>query len=721
MYNFQGGVAFFLMVEDLEGHIESITYTNEENGYTIARVRVDGHDELITIVGNLVSPIPGEMIFMKGEWNSHPKYGRQFKISSYKTSVPAAVVGIEKYLASGLIRGIGTEMARRIVGKFGEKTLSVIDNKIEKLTRVEGIGRKRLKMISEAWDEQKEIRGVMIFLQSYGVSPGYAAKIFKRYGNHAVKVVKENPYRLATDIFGIGFITADRIAENMGFARDSEERAEAGLLHVLNQCTDEGHVYYPSDMLIQRSQKILQIDREIIANALEELSRNEKLVLDKGSVYLPPFYVSETGIAANLIELQNFSRSMREVDSERALQWVQQKLDITLAAKQAEAVRCALKDKLLVITGGPGTGKTTIIKTILAIVSRIETRIMLAAPTGRAAKRMSEATGYQAKTIHRLLEYNMRAGGFQKNQSNPLRCDLIILDEASMIDTILMHHLMKAIPANASLILIGDVNQLPSVGAGNILKDIIASGRVTVVELNEIFRQARESRIIVNAHRINVGLTPEYSVSESDFYFIEQEEPEKVVGIILELVRERIPRRFNLDPVDGIQVLSPMHRGLIGVENLNRELQNALNPGGKGTVRGAKILKVHDKVMQIRNNYNKDVFNGDMGRITRIEEEGRRVRVSFDGRSVDYESAELDEITLAYAVSVHKAQGSEYPAVVIPVMTQHYLLLQRNLLYTAVTRGEKLVVLVGSKKALNIAVKNDKTQKRYTLLAQRLK
>lgn len=721
MYNFQGGVALFLMVEDLEGHIESITYTNEENGYTIARVRVDGHDELITIVGTLVSPLPGEMIFMKGEWNRHPKYGRQFKISSYKTSVPAATVGIEKYLASGLIRGIGAEMARRIVSKFGEKTLSVIDNKIEKLTQVEGIGRKRLKMISEAWDEQKEIREVMIFLQSYGVSPGYAAKIFKRYGNHTVKVVKENPYRLATDIFGIGFITADRIAENMGFARDSEERAEAGLLHVLNQCTDEGHVYYPSDMLIQRSQKILQIDREIIAGALDELSRNEKLVLDKGSVYLPPFYVSETGIAANLIELQNFSRSMREVDSERALQWVQQRFDITLAAKQVEAVRCALKDKLLVITGGPGTGKTTIIKTILAIVSRIGTRIMLAAPTGRAAKRMSEATGYQAKTIHRLLKYNMRAGGFQKNQSDPLQCDLIILDEASMIDTILMHHLLKAIPANASLILIGDVNQLPSVGAGNILKDIIASGRLTVVELNEIFRQARESRIIVNAHRINVGLTPEYSASESDFYFIEQEEPEKVVGIIIELVRERIPRRFNLDSVDDIQVLSPMHRGLIGVGNLNQELQNALNPGGKGTVRGAKILKVHDKVMQIRNNYNKDVFNGDMGRITRIEEEGRRVGVLFDGRRVDYKGAELDEITLAYAVSVHKAQGSEYPAVVIPIMTQHYLLLQRNLLYTAVTRGEKLVVLVGSKKAMNIAVKNDKTQKRYTLLEQRLK
>lgn len=710
-----------IMIENLQGYIESITYTNKENGYTIARVRAEAFDKPITIVGNMISTVPGESLFMKGEWESHPRYGRQFKVSSYRTAMPAVTTGIEKYLASGLIRGIGVEMARRIVNKFGEKTLEIIDNKIEKLTRVEGIGKKRLKQISEAWNEQKEIREVMIFLESYGISPGYASKIFKRYGKHSVKVVTENPYRLAMDIFGIGFATADKIAENMGFGRDSEERAKAGLLHVLNECTEEGHVCYPSYMLIQRSQKMLQIDREIITTALEELSKNEKIVLDKELVYLPPFYVSETGIASSLIKLQNADESMRKVDSEKALKWVQQKLNITFAVKQKEAVKHALKDKILVITGGPGTGKTTIIKAIIAIASRLGTRIVLAAPTGRAAKRMSEATGFKAKTIHRLLEYNMHAGGFQKNDLNPLQCDLLILDEASMIDTILMHHLLKAVPANASLIMIGDVNQLPSVGAGNVLKDIIASGRVAVVELNEIFRQARESRIIVNAHRINVGLTPEYSNLEGDFYFIEQEEPEKVVGIIIELVKERIPRKFHLDPVDDIQVLSPMHRGLIGVENLNQELQNTLNPGKKTIVRGNKTLKVNDKVMQIRNNYNKDVFNGDMGRILRIEEDGRRVTVSFDGHIVDYESSELDEIALAYAVSVHKSQGSEYPAVVIPVMTQHYMLLQRNLLYTAVTRGEKLVVLVGSKKALNISVKNDKTEKRYTKLAERLK
>ncbi len=709
------------MPEDLQGYIESITYTNEENGYTIARVKAHGLDEPVTIVGNLVSPVPGEMISMKGEWSQHPKYGRQFKVLSYRTSVPAAVRGIEKYLGSGLIKGIGPEMAHRIVERFGESTLEVIENDTQKLTQVEGIGRKRVEMIREAWDEQREIRGVMIFLQSHGVSPGYAAKIFKQYGNHAVNIVTENPYRLATDIFGIGFITADRIAEKMGFARDSGARAEAGILHVLSQCTEEGHVYYPYNRLIQRCQEILQIDREIIAHALEELNRNERLILEETAVYLPPYYVSETGIASFLIELQNHRKRIREIDSEMAVQWVQQRLDITLAEKQVEAIKYTLKEKLMVITGGPGTGKTTIMKAILAIISRIGIRIMLAAPTGRAAKRMSEATGYEAKTIHRLLEYNLRAGGFRKNQLDPLKCDLLILDEASMIDTVLMYHLLKAVPLPASLIFVGDVNQLPSVGAGNVLKDIIASGRVPVVELNEIFRQARESQIIVNAHRIHVGLAPESSGQESDFYFIMQEDPEKVLSIILELVGERIPRRFHLDPVDDIQVLTPMHRGVVGVENLNRELQNTLNPGQDGIIRGSKKFRLHDKVMQIRNNYDKDVFNGDIGRITRIERESMEVRVSFDGREVCYGSAELDEIVLAYAVSVHKAQGSEYPAVVIPVMTQHYILLQRNLLYTAVTRGEKLVVLVGTKKALNIAVKNDKTQKRYTLLKERLK
>ncbi|MBA7625606.1 ATP-dependent RecD-like DNA helicase [subsurface metagenome] len=718
------------MLDELEGHIESITYTNEENGYTIARVKAQGIDKPVTVIGNLVSPTPGETIRMKGEWSRHPKYGRQFKIVSYQSSVPAAVEGIEKYLGSGLIKGIGPEMAKRIVQRFGEKTLSVIENEAEKLTQVEGIGKKRIEMIRAAWDEQKEIRGVMIFLRSHDVSPGYAAKIFRQYGNHSIEVVTENPYRLAEDIFGIGFLTADRIAANMGFARDSEERAEAGILHVLSQCVDEGHVCYPSVPLLQKCQKILQIDREIIARNLDRLIRNEKLILDQlqglpegeKALYLPPYYVSETGIAANLAGLQEHPKGIRQIDSERALQWVQQRLDITLAENQVKAIENALENKLLVVTGGPGTGKTTIMKAILAILSRVGTRIMLAAPTGRAAKRLSEAAGYEAKTIHRLLEYNLRAGGFRKNQHDPLQCNLLIVDEASMIDTVLMHHLLKAVPPQASLILVGDVNQLPSVGAGNVLKDIIASGRVPVVELNEIFRQAKESQIVVNAHRINLGIAPSFEPSsqESDFYFIKQEDPEKVVEIILELARERIPRRFHLDPVDDIQVLTPMHRGAVGVENLNRVLQDALNPGQNGIPRGNKVFKDHDKVMQIRNNYQKDVFNGDIGRITAVQTETRKVTVCFDGREVGYEFGELDQIALAYAVSVHKAQGCEFPAVVIPIMTQHYMLLQRNLLYTAVTRGKQLVVLVGTGKALHIAVKNDKTRHRYTLLRERL-
>jgi len=693
-------------------------------------LKVYRQKELVTIVGNLMAPTPGEIFQMRGEWANHPKYGEQFKIVQYKSMVPASVYGIEKYLGSGLIRGIGPVMAKRIVQVFGKETLEVIEKDTEKLAEVHGIGKKRIGMIKKAWEEQKEIREVMLFLQTHGVSSGYATKIFKQYGNRSIEVVKENPYRLAMDIFGIGFLTADRIAEKLGFAKDSEVRAEAGILYVLHQLSDDGHVYFPYEPLIEKCQEILGVERDVIIRALGTIAAQEKIIIEdldkeaeKKAVYLAKFHFSETSTAARIRTLVKAPKSIRKIDSEKALEWVQGQLSITLAEKQMQAVKTAIENKVMVITGGPGTGKTTIINAILKIFSKLKVGILLAAPTGRAAKRMSEATGYEAKTIHRMLEYSIQKGGFQKDEEDPLECDLLIMDEASMIDIILMHHLLKAVPVQATLILVGDVNQLPSVGAGNVLRDIIASGTVPVVELNEIFRQAKESLIIVNAHRINSGQIPPLKPSKEkldDFYFIEQEDPEEVLKTLLDLVKKRIPQRFRFDAIDDIQVLTPMHRGTVGASNLNLELQGALNPSEDELIRGSRAFHVKDKVMQIRNNYDKEVFNGDIGRITRIDQENQEVTISFDGKEVIYDYPDLDEIVLAYAVSVHKSQGSEYPAVIIPLLTQHYVLLQRNLIYTAVTRGKKLVVLVGTKKALAIAVRNNKTEKRYTYLKNRL-
>ncbi|MBU4208686.1 MAG: ATP-dependent RecD-like DNA helicase [Proteobacteria bacterium] len=725
------------MLNNLTGQIERITYSNEENGFTIARVKVSGRRDLVTVVGNLMSPMPGEIIKMQGEWTSHPKYGEQFKLVRYKTSVPATVYGIQKYLGSGLIRGIGPVMAGRIVKKYGKNSLDIIENEIEKLAQVDGIGKKRIEMIRTAWDEQKEIRDVMLFLQTHGVSSGYATKIFRQYGNQSIAVVQENPYRLAADIFGIGFVIADGIAEKLGFSKDFTLRAEAGIQYVLHQMADEGNVYYPYELLLEKCREILQIDREVIAKALGSIVVDKKIIIEdlndnieefrenNKAVYLEKYYVCETRIAFRLKTLIGAPKSFRDIDLDRAVEWVQKQLFITLAEKQLEALRCSVENKVVVITGGPGTGKTTIINAVIKIFSRMKLKIMLAAPTGRAAKRMSETTGYEARTIHRLLEFSFQKGGFQKNDKKPLDCDLLIIDEASMIDTILMHHLLKAIPPRATFILVGDVNQLPSVGAGAILNDIIESGSVPVVELNEIFRQAKDSRIIVNAHKINSGIIPDFKTPTpsdytNDFYFIQQEDPEKVLEIILELLTDRIPRRFNFDPVDDIQVLTPMHKGVVGAGNLNEKLQEALNPGENIIIRGDRGFRVNDKVMQIRNNYDKEVFNGDIGKIARIIADEQALVISFDGREVGYEFADLDEIVLAYAVSVHKSQGSEYPAVIIPILIQHYMLLQRNLIYTAVTRGRSLVVMVGTKKALAIGINNNKTQKRYTYLKHRL-
>ena len=722
----------------LSGQIEHITFTNEESGFTIAKVRVQGRWDLVTVVGNLLAPTPGEVLEMQGEWIHHPKFGEQFKVSEFTTQVPATVHGIQKYLGSGLIKGLGSVMAGRIVERFGANTLDIIDHDIERLAEVPGIATKRVNLIAKAWEAQREIRDVMLFLQSHGVGAGYATKIFKQYGNRAVAVVRENPYRLATDIPGIGFITADRIAEKIGIPRSSPMRVEAGILYVLKQRADDGHVYYPLASLHKRCCDILEVDAPLIAQALSALAADRRIVIEEHrdpeknstrgdqAVYLATFYLCETAIASRIRALIEVPGRLRTIEAGRAVAWVQERLAMTLSPNQVEALRGAMAYKVLVITGGPGTGKTTIVNAILKTFNRMAARMLLAAPTGRAAKRLSEATGHAAKTIHRLLEYSVQKGGFQRDEKNPLECDLLVVDEASMIDTLLMHHLLKAVPLTSACILVGDVNQLPSVGPGNILGDIIASGAVPVVRLTEIFRQAHQSRIIVNAHRINAGLMPEVKPAGPndagrDFFFIEQEEPERVLETIVELAKHRIPRRFGLDPVDDIQVLTPMHKGVVGATNLNRRLQEVLNPGEGGVARGERVYRVNDKVMQIRNNYEKEVFNGDIGRITAVSTEGREIVVLIDGREVVYDFSELDEIMHAYAVSVHKSQGSEYPAVIFPVLTQHFILLQRNLIYTAVTRARHLAVIVGTRKALAIGVKNMHTDQRYTRLGERLR
>ena len=715
----------------IHGLLERISYHNEENDFVVAKLREKEKKELTTIVGNLSGVNPGESLKLTGKWVHNKRFGEQFQVESFEVTVPATLHGIQKYLASGLIKGIGPIMSERIVEKFGLHTLEVIEKTPERLSEVEGIGPKRISMIRKAWEEQKEIKEIMIFLQGHGVSAAYSAKIYKQYGNQSIEIVRENPYRLAHDIHGIGFITADKIAQNLGIDRNSLIRAKAGLIYVLNQLTEEGHVYYPETQLIHKAKEILNVDEEIIILAVKELSKEKELFLEDldpeghlRAAFLAPFYVAETGVAQRLMNLKESPSNIRPIHPEKAIEWVQQKLNIELAQKQEEAVLLAATSKVLIITGGPGTGKTTIITAILRIFQQLKLRILLAAPTGRAAKRMNEATGWEAKTIHRLLEYSPHKGGFKKDQDDPLEADVVIIDETSMVDTLLMYHLLKAIPSHAHLILVGDVDQLPSVGPGNVLKDIIKSGKFTVVRLTEIFRQAQESMIVVNAHKVNQGEFPVFKEidrpEKTDFQFIQEEDPEKILQNILDLCSERIPRQFRFHPLREIQVLAPMHKGTIGVANLNIELQKRLNPGPSGITHGAWNFRLGDKVMQIVNNYDKDIFNGDIGWISKIDPEEREVAIDFDGRLVPYDYSDLNEVVLAYAVSVHKSQGSEYPVVILPVVTQHYMLLQRNLIYTGITRAKKLVIMIGTKKALAIAIRNNKPQRRYTLLSERL-
>ena len=637
--------------EYLQGQIERITYVNEDNGYTVAKVKVQGHRELVTVIGNIVSPLPGQVLQMRGEWQNHPQYGPQFKISYCNCKTPANVSGIQKYLASSLIKGVGPVMAKRIVKRFGEDTIRILDQSPDKLIEVEGIGYKRIEMIKQAWQEQKEIREVMLFLQAHGVSTTYAVKIFKTYGNDSIQVVQENPYRLATDIFGIGFVTADQIAEKLGFEKESELRARAGVLYVLNQTSEEGHVYYPYELLVQKCMDMLDIREQIIVDAIDTAVTENRVVIediapdgDKSNthraVFLTGFHYAEQSIADKLNRFVNIFKSLRQVDTDKAIKWVQDKYSMQLAGKQIQAVTSALREKILVITGGPGTGKSFLLNAILRIVSVLGARVILTAPTGRAAKRMNESTGYTAKTIHRLLEFDFQKGSFKKNEQNPLECDLLVIDEASMVDTVLMHHLLKAIPDEATLIIVGDVYQLPSVGAGNVLKDMIESDKIPVVQLNEIFRQARDSSIVLNAHRINAGDFPNLSPREDkldDFYFISQEDPELVLDKIKYLCTERIPQRFELDPVKDVQILSPMNKGVVGVNYLNQEMQKYLNPGSMELRRGGRVFRVADKVMQIKNNYEKEVYNGDIGKIVEIEEQDREVLIEFDGKRIIYD------------------------------------------------------------------------------------
>ena len=715
----------------LSGQIERVTYTNPENGYTIAKVKVYGRQGLVSVVGAIVDPQPGAILKMAGEWTTHPRFGEQFRVVFYETAVPATVYGIEKYLGSGLIKGIGPVMAKRIVKLFGEKTLDVIEQEPDRLAEVPGIGRRRIGMIKQTWAEQKDIREVMVFLQSQGVSSGYASKIYKAYGKESIAVVKENPYRLAYDIWGIGFLTADRIAEKLGFAKDSPLRAQAGLLYALHELADEGHVFYPTEKLLANASSLLQIEDEpLLRSSLGQLAEERRVVVESvplrgqevEATYIAGYNLAEKKAASRLLSLVNAKASMRDVKVEAAIAWTEQKSGLTLATRQREAVACALQGKVMVITGGPGTGKTTILKAILGIYGAITKRILLAAPTGRAAKRMSEATGLEAKTIHRLLAFDVRNMRFKMDEQHPLECDLLVLDEVSMVDLLLFHHLLKAVPRGAKLLLVGDADQLPSVGAGQVLHDIIASGAVPVVRLNEIFRQAQQSAIVTGAHRIIQGQVPFFdNKPSSDMFFIEKAEPEDVLATIISLAKTRLPRTYGFDPLADIQVLAPMNRGSVGTAALNEALQQALNPSGTQVARGTHAFRVGDKVMQIRNDYDREVYNGDIGIVTDIDAEDQELTVRIDGRDVVYAFTDLDELVLAYAVTIHKSQGAEYPAVIIPVTTQHYVMLQRKLVYTGVTRGRKLVVLVGTRKALAMAVRNNRSVRRYSALAERLR
>ncbi len=699
--------------------VERITFQNAENGYSVMKVKVKGYDDLVTLVGNLLEVPAGAVLLCEGEWRVDKRYGQQFQCETWEEVMPATAYGIEKYLGSGLVKGIGPKFAKLIVGHFGTDTIEVIETDIERLYEVPGISKKRVEKIRESWEKQKDIKNVMLFLQGFGVSTAYAAKIYRQYGKESIDNVKENPYRLADDIWGIGFKTADGIARKMGYEMNDERRLRSGLIYTLNQLADEGHCYAEEEQLIATAKQLLEADEECIRTAMTHAIETEDLMLDGTAIYLPPFYYAECGTANRLNTLVHTKEAGSIFTARFDLAKLQRETGIEYDEVQVEAIRQAIASKVMVLTGGPGTGKTTTTKAIIAALQSAGMRILLAAPTGRAAKRMSEATGMEAKTIHRLLEYNPQ-DGYKRNDENPLEGDALIVDECSMIDIILMNNLTKALPTTMRLVLVGDIDQLPSVGAGNVLRDIIDSGVIPVVRLTRIFRQAQSSRIVMSAHAINRGCFPDISNGQhTDFFFMKQEEPEKVAETIVSLVRDRLPKAYR-QPNANIQVLTPMQRGVVGAANLNVALQQALNHNTAALVRGGYTFKEGDRVMQLRNNYDKDVYNGDLGYVRSVDMEERTLTVDFDGQMVEYEASELDELTLAYATTIHKSQGSEYPIVVMPVLMTHYVMLQRNLIYTGITRAKKICVLVGQTKALAYAIHNMKVLKRNTRLKERL-
>lgn len=731
----------------LRGVVERITYQNPENGYTVLKCAVKNYSDLVTVVGSLLDVNVGSVLLIDGNWKVDSKYGRQFMAETWEETMPATIFGIEKYLGSGLIRGVGPQYAKRIVQKFGTDTIAVIETDINRLLEVEGIGKKRIQQIKESWERQKEIKNVMLFLQEHGVSTSFAAKIYKQYGNESIGIIKENPFQLADDIWGIGFKTADGIGEKLGFGKESFVRLRSGIMYTLSSLADEGHVYAEKEQLVRKASQLLGAEESSIVMTLDHMLLDGDLIKDmtgqrfagdglqptvKEAIYLPPFYYAEAGVANKLKKLAaapaqdklwtNLVKAREKTGNETLsidVAHVEKQVNMEYDEIQAEAIRKAAAAKVLILTGGPGTGKTTTTQGIIAAYRAFGLKILLAAPTGRAAKRMMETTGLEAKTIHRLLEYKPPEG-YQKNENQQLEGDVLIVDECSMIDVILMNALLKAIPLGMRLILVGDIDQLPSVGAGNVLRDMIDSECFPVIRLTRIFRQAKTSRIITNAHKINEGKMPDISNGkDTDFFFIEKEAPEEAAAEIINLVKHKLPRYYHMTS-DQIQVLTPMQRGTVGATSLNQLLQEALNPQGEGLRRSGFVYRANDKVMQIRNNYDKEVFNGDIGIIETVNPGERVLKVNFDGRIVEYDVTELDELAHAYATTIHKAQGSEYPIVVMPVLMNHFVMLQRNLIYTGITRSKKIMVIVGTRKALAYAVKNVTVAKRNTLLKERL-
>ncbi|MBI4560166.1 MAG: ATP-dependent RecD-like DNA helicase [Candidatus Hydrogenedentes bacterium] len=701
----------------VEGVVDRIVYENPANGFFVGRLQQPGTPDPITFVGNLLAVSPGETVRLWGRWVEDRRFGRQFRIQRYETLMPQTKDAIERYLGSGLIEGIGSVFAKRLVDAFGVETLKVIDEHPEHLRKVPGIGKGRAAQIREAWSAQKAVQSIMLFLQGHGIGVNQAVKIYRKYGDAAAAVLRENPYRLAEDITGIAFKSADTIAMQFGIAKNAPQRLEAGLRFVLEEAAGNGHVFLRESELTSEAARLLEVDTRALANPLNALAARKSVVREGDAFYLHALHTAEAGAAQCLRELLGAAHDLVPIDVERAVQWVERTQDIRLSEDQRQAIRTAVGSKVMVITGGPGTGKTTIIKSLLAIFEKKNFGVLLAAPTGRAAKRMEEATGHEAKTIHRLLEYSPKQGGFLCNAENPLKTDLVIIDETSMVDIYLMYSLVRAVPPHARLFFVGDVDQLPSVGPGSALMDIIASEAVPVVWLKTVFRQAAESGIVANAHRINRGEYPEFNTR--DFFFIERKDSSQALETVVELVTSRIPKKFGFTPVQAIQVLAPMHRGEVGVSRLNEVLQQALNPNGELIQR--REFRLGDKVMQLRNNYELDVYNGDVGIITVADAEAKELQVQFDDRAVIYAFDQLDDLALAYAATVHKSQGSEYPAVVIPLLPQHFLLLQRNVLYTAITRASRLVILVGDPKAIRMAVRNTKVTHRNSRLAERLR